>query len=75
MQINSYSYSYNVSSMINRTGAFSLAVNGNKRWFPEIADIPVLQKRIAVRIVFSQNRNIPIYRLYRPPLVTSGYIT
>ena len=54
--------------MINRTGAFSLAVNGNKRWFPEIADIPVLQKRIAVRIVFSQNRNIPIYRLYRPPL-------
>ena len=50
-------------------GAFSLAVNGNKRWFPEIVDIPVLQKRIAVRIVFSQNRNIPIYRLYRPPLV------
>ena len=50
------------------TGAFSLAVNGNKRWFPEIADIPVLQKRIAVRTVFSQNRNIPIYRLYRPPL-------
>ena len=37
------------------TGAFSLAVNGNKRWFPEIDDIPVLQKRIAVRIVFSQN--------------------
>ena len=26
------------------------------------------EKRIAVRIVFSQNRNIPIYRLYRPPL-------
>ena len=51
------------------TGAFSLAVNGNKRWFPETADIPVLQKRIAVRIVFSQNRSIPIYRLYRPPLV------
>ena len=28
------------------------------------------KKRIAVRIVFSQNRNIPIYRLYRPPLDT-----
>ena len=55
--------------MINRTGAFSLAVNGNKRWFPEIADTPVLQKRIAVRIVPSQNRNIPIYGLYRPPLL------
>ena len=51
------------------TGAFSWAVNGNKRWFPDIDDIPVLQKRIAVRIVFSQNRNIPIYRLYRPSLI------
>ena len=51
------------------TGAFSLAVNRNKLWFPEIDDIPVLQKRIAVRIVFSQNRNIPIYRSYRPSLL------
>ena len=51
------------------TGAFSGAVNGNKGWFPEIDDIPVLQKRIAVQIVFSQNRNIPIYRLYRPSLM------
>ena len=56
------------------TGAFSLAVNRNKRWFPEIDDIPVLQKRIAVRIVFSQNRNIPIYRLYRPSLLIIGFL-
>ena len=39
----------------------------------EIADIPVLQKRIAVRIVFSENRNIPIRQLYRPSLVYGGH--
>ena len=58
------------------TGAFSLAVNGNKRWFPEIDDIPVLQKRITIRIVFSHNRNIPKHRLYRPSLthIVLGYV-
>ena len=38
------------------TGAFSLAVNGNKRWFPEIADIPVLQKRRDSDFPRSRNR-------------------
>ena len=45
------------------TGAFSLAVNGNKRWFPEIADIPVLQKTYRGTNCFfteSQYTDIPV---------------
>ena len=36
--------------------------------FQKFADIPVLQKCIAVQIVFSQHRKILIYQLYRLPL-------
>ena len=63
---------YNVYSMINEnenmTGAFrklSTEINDDFRKLPIYR---CCKKRIAVRIVFSQNRNIPIYRLYRPPL-------
>ena len=50
------------------TGAFcklSTEINDDFRKLPIYR---CCKKRIAVRIVFSQNRNIPIYRLYRPPL-------
>ena len=35
----------------------------------------VAKKRIAVQIVFSENCDIPIYQLYRPPLILTNQHT
>ena len=59
-----------INNLRKHDRAFSYGVKGNKLWFPEIADIPVLQKTYRGTIFFLQNRNIPIYRLYRPYLST-----